>query len=153
VEHDFREVRERENVGVRAGVREALPHREEHGIPERAAREEHGVRRATHPPCDIGRPREERVGHDADRGTDAGDELFERGLERFGRAEEGDELVDLEVGEGVCAGGQAVLGGRERERAEADGRGRRREGEGGQEARGGNESDLNPWAESTEEAS
>jgi hypothetical protein len=59
----------------------------------------------------------------------------------------------LEVGEGVCAGGQAVLGGRERERAEADGRGRRREGEGGQEARGGNESDLNPWAESTEEAS
>jgi hypothetical protein len=152
LEHDAREVRQRELVGGRAGVREVLPHGEEHGVAERAASEEHDVGRAPRA-RDVGRPPEEGVGDDADRGTgtDARDELLERGAERLGGLEEGDELVDLDVGQGVGARGQAVVGGREGERVEAQGRGRRREGEGAQDARGGDERDLEPRAARAEE--
>jgi len=152
VEDDVWEIRQRELVGGRGGVREVLPHGEEHGVAERAAGEEHGVGRAPRA-RDLGRPPEEGVGDDADWGADAGDEFLERGAERLGGPEEGDELVDLDVGEGVGARGQAVLGGGERERVEAHGWGRRREREGAQEAWGGDQRDVEPWAERAEEAS
>lgn len=152
MEHDVGEIRQRELVGRRAGVREVLPHGEEHGVAERAAREEHGVGRAPRA-RDVGRPPEEGVGDDADRGkgSDARDVLLERGAERLGGLEQGDELVDLDVGEGVGVRGQAVLGRRERERVEAQGRGRRRDGEGAQHARGGHERDVEPRAVGAEE--
>lgn len=152
MENDVWEIRQRELVGGRKGVREVLPHGEEHGVAERAAGEEHRVGRAPRA-RDFGRPPEEGIGDDADWGTDAGDELLERRAERLGGREEGDELVDLDVGEGVSAWGQAVVGGDERERVEAHGWGGRREREGAQEPRGGDERDLEPWAERAEEAS
>ena len=103
---------------------------------------------------DVGRPPEKGVGDDADRGTgtEAREELLERGAERLGGLEEGDELVDLDVGEGLGARGQAVVGGREGERVEAQGRGRRREGEGAEDAPGGDESDIEPRTARAEEA-
>jgi hypothetical protein len=86
-------------------MREVLPHREEDGVAESAAGGEDGVEGAARA-GDVGRPREEGVGDDAGRGPDAGDEPLEGGAEGLGRLEEGDELVDVQVGEGLGAGGR-----------------------------------------------
>jgi hypothetical protein len=108
VEDDAREARQRELVvvgGGGEGMREVLPYGEEDGVAEGAAGEEDGVERAARV-GDAGRPREEGVGDDADRGQEAGDEPFEGGAEGLRRLEEGDELVDVQVGEGLGAGGR-----------------------------------------------
>lgn len=153
MEDDVGEVgQQRELVAAgREGVREVLPHGEEDGVAEGASGEEHGVGRAPRA-RDVGRPREEGVGDDADGGPDASDEAIEGRAEGLGGPEEGDELVDVEVGEGLGAVGQTVVGGREGERVEPDRRGGGREGEGAEEAWGGDERDGEARAERLEVA-
>lgn len=112
MEDDAREVGQGELVAGREGARQVLPQGEEDGVSEGAAGEEDGVERAARA-GDVRRPREESVGDDADRGADAGDEPLEGGAEGLGRLEEGDELVDVEISEGLGAGGKAVVRGHE----------------------------------------